>query len=119
MARPYTMIDVEKKGDVSCVRFRESRLNEDELYALCGELVRLVDEDGCRKMVLSLGPPEPEFLYSIFLAKLVSLQRRLREKGGALRLADVGPNTLRIFDACRLVPLFDFAPDREAALAGF
>jgi anti-anti-sigma regulatory factor len=82
-------------------------------------LVRLVEEDGCRKMVLTLGPPEPEFLYSIFLAKLVSLQRRLRERGGALKLTGVGPNTLRIFEACRLVPLFDFAPDQDAAVAGF
>ncbi len=119
MDRPYRHIDVETAGDVHCVKLRETKLDENALYELTDELGALVGEDGCSKVVLTLGPEEPQFLYSVFLAKLVTLQRRLRAKGGALKLADVAADTVRIFDACRLTPLFDFQPDRAAALASF
>jgi anti-anti-sigma factor len=78
-----------------------------------------VSEDGCRKLLLSLGPEDPQFLYSVFLAKLVTLQRRLQAAGGALKLCDVSADTRRIFDACRLTPLFDIVADRAAGLAAF
>jgi anti-anti-sigma factor len=119
MERPYRHIDIERAGDVYCVRLRQSKLDETALYELADELTRLVMEDGCRKLVLSLGPEEPQFLYSVFLAKLVTLQRRLQASGGALKLADAAPDTVRIFDACRLTPLFEFVPDRAAAVAAF
>ena len=70
-------------------------------------------------MVLVLGPPELEFLYSVFLAKLVSLQRRLRDVNGALKLAGAGSTTRGIFEACRLEALFDFADDEAAAIRAF
>ncbi len=117
MSQPYQHLGVERAGDVFCVRLRHARFEEAALYELCDELTRLVSEGGCRKLVLSLGPREPEFLYSIFLAKLVTLQRRLKEGGGALKLCDVGPDTMDIFDACGLTPLFEFCPDKAAALA--
>ncbi len=119
MPRPYAHLDVQRHGDVFCVRLRQSRLDEDGLYAMCAELISLLEDEGCRKMVLNLGPPEPEFLYSIFLAKMVSLQRRLRAVDGSLKLAGAGPNTLRIFEACRLQSLFDFVPDEDTARAQF
>jgi anti-anti-sigma factor len=116
MDRPYQHIDVKRNGDVFCVRLRRHRLNEVELPEMCGELTHLVQSAECKKMVLSLGPPDLECLYSIFLARLVNLQRRLQEAGGALRLAHASAETLRIFDVCRLVQLFRFMPDEDAAV---
>src|SRR5262245_52591361 len=117
MERPYRHIAVERTGDVWCVRLLQSRLEEPALYELCDELTQLVDRDGCRNLALSLGPEEPQFLYSVFLAKLVTLLRRLRAAGGGMILTDVGPDTRKIFEACRLVDLFDFKPDQAAAVA--
>jgi hypothetical protein len=116
MERPYRHIDVRREGDVFCVRLRQYQLSENQLYDMCGELVSLVEDEGCRKMVLNLGPPDPEFLYSIFLAKLVSLQRRLRAVDGTLKIANASRITCDIFDACRLLSLFDFVPDEAAAV---
>jgi anti-anti-sigma factor len=119
MDRPYRHIKLERTGDVHCVRLRHAKLDEAALYELADELISLITEDGCRKLLLSLGPEEPQFLFSVFLAKLVTLQRRLHANGGALKLADVSADTRRIFDACRLTSLFDFVPDRAAGLAAF
>jgi anti-anti-sigma factor len=119
MERPYRHIEIERPGDVHCIRLRQPQLDEAALYELCDELTQLVAQDGCRKMVLSLGPEEPRFLYSIFLAKLVTLQRRLQAGDGGLKLCDVGPDTKNIFEACGLVRLFEFYPDKGAALQAF
>src|SRR5262245_38680751 len=119
MARPYRHIEVEAQDDVFCVRLRQAKVEEAALHVLGDELHRPVTEDGCRKVVLSLGPQEPQFMYSIFLAKLVAVQRRLKDNGGGLKLCDVGPDTLSIFDACGLARLFEFYPDRATALQAF
>jgi anti-anti-sigma factor len=119
MDRPYRHIAVERSGDVHCVGLTHAKLDEAGLYELTDDLNQLIAADGCAKVVLSLGPEEPQFMYSVFLAKLVGLQRKLQAKGGALKLCHVGPDTLKIFDACRLTPLFVFYPDRAAAVAAF
>jgi anti-sigma B factor antagonist len=119
MERPYQHIEVERTGDVFCIRLRKPTLDETGLHELSDELNQLLAQEGCRKLVFSLGPEEPQCLYSIFLAKLVSLQRRLKAAGGGLLLCQVGPDTLRIFDACGLASLFTFVPDKATAVAGF
>jgi anti-anti-sigma factor len=118
MERPYRHIAVERTGDVHCVRLTQTKLDENGLYELSDDLNRLLAE-GCRKLVLSLGPEEPQFLYSVFLAKLVSLQRKLQAAGGGMKLCQVGPDTMDIIAACGLVKLFSFYPDPPAAVAAF
>ena len=110
MERPYRQIEVQRAEDVFCVRLRKRQLNEAGVYELGDELVRLIEEDGCRKLVLSLGPEPPECLYSVLLAKLVTAQKRLHAHKGVLKIADAGEETIAIFEACRLKDLFDFSP---------
>ena len=119
MERPYHHIEVEQTGDVFCIRLRKQTLDEAALHELSDDLNQLLTRDACCKLVFSLGPEEPQCLYSIFLAKLVALQRRLKAAGGGLKLCEVGPDTLRIFDACGLTSLFTFVPDRATAIAAF
>jgi hypothetical protein len=116
MTRPYRHIHVEQRGEVFCVRLRQPRLNEPMVYELSGELRGLVTQDGCRKMALSLGPDSPECLYSVFLAKLITLQRVLREHDGELIICDAKPVVSDIFEACCLDQLFDFLPDFDDAV---
>jgi hypothetical protein len=91
-------------------------LDEPTIHEATGELRSLVIEEGCRKMALSLGPESPECLYSVFLARLIALQRVLREHQGELVLCHVQPAVRDIFAACCLDRLFDFAPDFDAAI---
>src|SRR5207302_7692877 len=74
MERPFKQIEFEQHGDVYCVRLAHTQLDEAGLEELSAEIARLIDENGCRKMVMSLGPEDPLCLYSVFLAKLVNLQ---------------------------------------------
>jgi anti-anti-sigma factor len=113
----HQWIDVERRGEVCCVRLRRAKLEEHELAALSEELLGLVENEGHRKVALALGPEAPEFLYSVFLAKLVQLRRLLADRAGELLLSYAGPEVRNIFTACALDKIFQFVPDFDAALA--
>ena len=116
MSSPFRHVILEVQNGVHRVRLRNRRLDEVELADLTDELIGLLD-NGCRLMALSLGPEPPLFLYSVFLARLVTLQRMLRERGGALILCELKPEVMRIFEACRLELQFRFARDLDEASA--
>jgi anti-anti-sigma regulatory factor len=118
MSRPYRLIAVERRGDVCCVRLRLARMDEAEVYELANELLALADE-GCPKVALSLGPDGPACMYSVFLAKLMTVQRVFGERGGELVLCEVSPVTRTAFAASRLDEKFQFLPDFDAAVAHF
>ncbi len=119
MHRSYRFIEVEPHGDVTCVNLRATYLSEENVLALAGELMDLVENQGCRTVLLSLGPGEPECLYSVFLAKLVTMRRRLHEEGGQLKISDASLVTREVFQATQLAGYFDFVPDRTAGLEAF
>jgi anti-anti-sigma factor len=117
MTRPYRHITVERRQDVFCVRLRHYQMDEPSVYELANELTALTTDEGCRKLALGLGPPSPECMYSVFLAKLVTAQRVLREHGGELVLCGANSQVYSIFEACHLADEFTFLPDFDAAVA--
>jgi hypothetical protein len=117
MNTPWRHIDVEARGDLRCVRLRQRRVEEENIDALGDELIAVGSEEGCARVALSLGPQPPDCLYSIFLGKLIAVQRRLRELGRTLLLCEAGPEVLAIFGACKLVEHFTFVADFDAAAA--
>lgn len=117
MERVYRQITFEQQHDVFCVRLRRKRLEEQDIVALAEELISLIQEQGCRKMILCLGPGLLDCLYSVFMATLVMVRRNLVERGGVLKLCEVAPETREVFEACQLNQFFDFEPDQATALA--
>jgi hypothetical protein len=115
MANNYRFITSERYGNAACVRLTKNRLDETEIHELFAELLRLAREDGCPKLALSLGPHTPECMYSVFLAKLIGLQRRLCEMGGALKLCECTKEVIDILEACVLLDRFDLVLDHATA----
>lgn len=119
MPRPYQHIAVERAGDVACVRLQQQHLDESQVQEMGDELLSVVGDDGCRKVVLALGPAPPYLIYSVFMGKLLALRRRLLDEGGGLKLCDVSPHVRGVFEALQLEKYFDFYPDQAAAVAAF
>ena len=119
MQRPYQHLDYNDQGGVFCVRLKGGNLDEEGLERLNAEMGRLIDEEGCRKMVLSLGPGDLDCLYSVFLAKLINLQRRLESVGGSVVLSEVSSNTQDVFRATGLDRFFKFFADQTSAVQSF
>jgi hypothetical protein len=117
MTRPNQLLDVKYDGDIACARLRKHRIDEIEIQSVGQEMIDLVEKQGCRKLIMSLGPGAMECLYSVFVAKLVGVQRRLQERNGALILSDASPEVMSVFIACKLQSHFEFAPDHATALA--
>ncbi|HLJ91792.1 MAG TPA: hypothetical protein VKU02_01235 [Gemmataceae bacterium] len=117
MQRTFEHILFEQKQDVFCVRLRRNRLDEQDILAMAEELLHLINERGCRKLIFCLGPGVLDCLYSVFMATLVMVRRTLIDHGGVLKLCEVAPATLEVFQACRLKEFFEFEPDQATALA--
>ena len=116
MQRPYYYIAYELIGDVYCVRLQNPRIEDHQVDDLGAELARLIDEENCRKMVLNLGPEDSECLLSVFLAKLINLQRRLEGMSGTLTLAHASEYTRNIFRIAGIEKFFHFYPDQQSAV---
>jgi hypothetical protein len=115
----YHLIKIDRRGDIFCVRLRRARLEEGEIQQLGDEILALCKEGGCRKLALSLGPEPPDCLYSVFLAKLISVRNALTKVGGQMVLCEVAPIAYNVFEACLLHREFVFVPDFNAAIAYF
>ena len=118
MSQVYPHLAIERRSNACCVRLRTHRIGESEICTVVEELVALAQSEGCRNLVLSLGPKPPECLYSVFLAKLCWAQRVLHDEGGVLVLCEVDPMVRSIFEACKLDKLFRFADNFDEAVVG-
>jgi anti-anti-sigma factor len=116
MPRSYRQIAFEQRGEVWCVRLRSFRLEEQAVHQLAEELLDLATRHDNPKIALSLGPKAPQCLYSVFLAKLVMVQRHLHQREGGLVLCEVSPEVRSVFEACRLDQQFRFAKDFDEAI---
>ena len=116
MQRLYQFIVFERRDDVFCVRLQKPRVEDGQMEELGAELAALIDEENGHKVVLNLGPEEPDCLISVFLAKLINLQRRLTTMGGVLVLAHVSDHTRDIFRIAGIEKFFHFYPDEQSAL---
>jgi anti-anti-sigma factor len=110
----YRCLDITWTDDVCVARFSDSSLDEVWIDQMGEELRRLIERDGCRKLVLSLA--DLDCLYSVLLGKLMTLRRVMQAHGGRLKLCDASPLVREVFRVCKVDGFFEFAPDLDAAL---
>lgn len=74
-------------------------------------------EEGARRVLVDFS--ETGYVDSSGLGALVSLNKRLREAGGELRLAALNDDMRTLFELTRLDTLFQLYASRTEALAAF
>ncbi|MGV3708710.1 MAG: STAS domain-containing protein [Gemmatimonas sp.] len=74
-------------------------------------------EQGARRILIDFA--ETGYVDSSGLGALVSLNKRVTEAGGALRLAALNEDMRTLFELTRLDTLFQLYPSRAEALAAF
>ena len=112
-----SQLDVEHIGDVTVVRFVGTKILDERSVQDAGEqLYRLVDELGTRKVLLSFR--NVEYLSSALLGKLITLNKMLNAVGGRLRLCNLDPQIVEVFEITKLNKLFIIDRDEEEGLAG-
>jgi anti-sigma B factor antagonist len=112
-------LEVSEVGDVTVVHFRDQRIIDDLAIQETGqELVQLVEEEGGRKKLL-LNFTEVGFMSSAALGKLITVNKKMKAQGGAVKMCNIRPDILEVFAITRLDRLFDIKKDEEEALADF
>jgi anti-anti-sigma factor len=117
MDHSFRHIVVERAGDVFCVRLLQHQFDDHSVRAMSDEVESLILKDGCQKLIICLGPLH--CLYSVLIARLIKLRRRVNEHKGALKLCDVPSDIMKVFESCQLHTYFDFAADAGTARASF
>jgi anti-sigma B factor antagonist len=106
-------LEREDLGDVTVVRLKLPRLQDDDAHTIFKQIYSLVDDMGRSRLVLSLGPVT--FLPSMALGKLVMLNRKAQAAGGRLAVCQLTPEAREVLDVTHLSDLFQlFATEQEA-----
>jgi anti-sigma B factor antagonist len=114
----YRRLDVNEVGDVTVVRFRDHKIVEDiNIQQLGQEMFRLIEVDGRDKLLLNFS--SVDFLSSAALGKLITLDKKMKAHGGALKLSNIRPEIYEVFAITKLNRLFDIKDDEADALAAF
>ena len=74
-------------------------------------------DGGARKFLIDFE--ETGYIDSSGLGVLVSLSKKIREKGGELKLANLNEDLRTLFELTKLDTLFQIADSRERALESF
>jgi len=114
----YRRLHVNEVGEVTVVRFRDQKIIEDiNIQELGRELFRLVEVENCQKLVLNFS--SVDFLSSAALGKLITLDKKVKNHDGQLKLSNIRPEIYEVFAITKLNRLFDIKDDEADALAAF
>jgi anti-sigma B factor antagonist len=114
----YRRLDVTEVGEVTIVRFRDRKIVEDiNIQELGSEMFHLVDTEKRDKLLLDFSTVD--FLSSAALGKLITLDKKVKARGGVLKLSNIRPEIYEVFTITKLNRLFDIKDDEAEALAAF
>ena len=105
-------------GGLSVVEFADRRiLDELCIQEIQDELSKLVESDSPGNVLLSFK--NVEHLSSAALGMLITLQKRVEEHQGKLKLSDINTQIYEVFKITRLNKVFEIHPSVEKARASF
>ena len=108
-------LSLETRDDVIVAAFTVAHLDDDENIEQLGhEIFSLVDEVGCRKLVLDLS--RVDRMASIVVGKTITLHRKLHRREGMLVLCGLSDTITRILATSGLLDYFNVADNVEAAV---
>lgn len=114
----HRRIDVSKVGDVTVVRFLDRKiLEESGIQELGAELFSLVEQDNRRSLLLDFA--DVDFLSSAALGKLITLDRKVKSAKGRLKMCNIKPEILEVFQITKLNRVFDIRAGEAEAIAAF
>lgn len=111
-------ITVSNEGDICRIGFVDRNiLEENNIQSIGAEIGRLVDQAANLKMLISFK--DVEHLSSAALGALITINHKVKEKGGQLRLSDIDPRVYEIFLITKLNTLFQIHETAQKAIESF
>ena len=118
MATQDSRLVVNNNGDVTVVGFLDRNiLEEASIQQIGDEIADLISASSNPKILLNFQTVE--HLSSAALGTLITVNNKVKEKGGQLRLSNIDPQIYEVFVITKLNKLFQIHDNNEAALASF
>jgi len=118
MANGRSHLTIRDSDGVTVVQFSDRKILEELSIAEIGEeFAKLIDGRSAMKLLVSFK--NVDHLSSAALGMLITLNKRVSEAKGKLRLSDISPQIYEVFKITRLNRLFDIHDTADAAMSGF
>lgn len=114
----YRHIEVSRNGAVYVAKFLEHKiLNDMVIEGIARELYDLAAKEDCKNILLNFSGVG--FLSSSVLGKLITLNKRMKAKGGQLKLCELRPEIMELFTLTNLTKIFDIRGDETNGMLAF
>ena len=111
-------LNITDHKDVKVVDFVESKILDEANIADIGQqLTGLVEAKDRPKILLDFH--RVDHLSSAALGMLINVNNKVKHQNGQLRLANIKPQILEVFEITKLNKLFKILPTRADALASY
>ena len=118
MEQPSTHLKIRASGMVDLVEFADRKILEElAIQEIGDELQRLVDTKPGIKLLLNFN--NVDHLSSAALGMLITLNKKVKDQDGTLRLSDINKQIFEVFKITRLNRVFDIYDTEDQALAAF
>ena len=118
MAKQATRLIIEDEDAVTRISFLDRNiLEETNIQEIGTEIADVVDRSPNPKLLIVFE--NVEHLSSAALGMLITINSKIRQKGGQLRLSNIDPHILEVFAITRLNNLFQIFEQAEEAVESF
>jgi anti-sigma B factor antagonist len=118
MEEPSSHLKIRRSQAVSVVEFADRKILEElSIQEIGEELHRVVESEPGIKLLLNFR--NVDHLSSAALGMLITLNKRVKEQSGELRLSDINRQIFEVFKITRLNRVFDIHETADEALAHF
>jgi anti-sigma B factor antagonist len=118
MASKDSRLVISEEGDVTKIEFVDRNiLEEANIQQIGDEISQIIEQQDEPKLLINFE--HVEHLSSAALGTLITINNKVRQKGGQLRLSNIDPQIYEVFVITKLNKLFQIHSDNQAALASF
>jgi anti-sigma B factor antagonist len=109
---------VSEQGEITRISFVDRNILEEATIQQIGdEISAIIERAGNPKILINFE--NVEHLSSAALGTLITINNKVRQKGGQLRLANIDPQIYEVFVITKLNKLFQIHDTADKAIASF
>jgi anti-sigma B factor antagonist len=118
MTSAASRLRVVDQDGVTCIEFVDRNILDEANIQQIGEEIMAIVDGGDRPRIL-ISFENVDHLSSAALGTLITINNKIRNKTGELRLANIDPQIYEVFVITKLNKLFQIHDTSEQAMAGF
>lgn len=118
MTSGESRLKITRDGEITQVEFIDRNILDEANIQLIGEEIGALIESGPEpKLLISFA--NVDHLSSAALGTLITINNKVKERSGSLRLANIDPQIYEVFMITRLNKLFEIHATTEEAMGSF